>query len=141
MTLWRFFDYVRANGENPFDDWLSKQDQSVRDAYDATLYYRRVMQDWVNPLQKSARKQFEILTKRAADAGLAELRFFPDDGRTFRSFGLYQPDERRRFINLVGCEEMYRGLYYKPLNALKLAREYKRDHEQSPDRLVERVIK
>lgn len=138
MIPWRFFDFARENGENPFETWHERQDLTVRGAFYWTLWRRQVMADWRNPAQKSAKKQFKVFSDK--QLGLAELRFWPEtDGRKFRAVGLFRPDQRD-FILFAGCQEFFGGAYYRPSDVMKVAMMDKRAFDERRGSLIERAL-
>jgi hypothetical protein len=130
MIPWRFMDYVMPSGRNPVKEWSAAQGDEVRAALKFTIYQLRVTADWVDP----ETRRFSLL--KGKHLGLSELRFWTEDGRKFRVFGLYRPNNHD-FVCFVGCEKWMRGSIYKPFGAIDLAMKHKKNFDAGKGQIID----
>lgn len=136
MSPWHFLDYVTPDGRNPIQAWYEAQDEAVQAALDFTIKQLEVTDDWLWPQNKKLQRQFKILDGK--HVGLTELRFWPDDGRTFRVPGIYRPTERE-FVMFGGCEKRLRGIIHIPPDCFDVALKQKQALEAERGYTIEHV--
>jgi hypothetical protein len=138
MPLWRFLDYITADGVNLIQDWYSAQDEDVQLQFDVTLDILRAEANWEDPEVG----EFKPLTR--AHVGLGEIVFHTiiEDAtrgkvrkRRFRPVGIWPVARHGEFILILGCEKYGRTLI--PHAAFDLALDYKSEFEAGRGTLSE----
>ena len=131
MSVWRFFDYITADGRNLMKDWYELQDEPVQARFDATLLILAGLDDW----EDESVEEFKPLTQN--HIGLGEVRFHIEalamgakrtHRRRFRPVGIWPTDTEHEFVLICGCEKIGRSLV--PHGAFETALLYKVDLKQ-----------
>ena len=140
MDLWRFYDYVTADGQHLIEEWYQAQDPEVQAQFDVTLLILRATDDW----EHEDVEEFKPLTKK--HRGLGEVRFYIDalapgarkpHRRRFRPVGIWPSVIDREFVLILGCEKSGRSLI--PHGAFDTALGHKVQFEQGKGALRERI--
>jgi Phage derived protein Gp49-like (DUF891) len=109
--MWRYWWYGDLIGPDPWRAWYDAQDAQVRGKHDNVFRILESRSDWREPHAKKL------------DDGMLEIIL---KGKVqHRLLGFCWPTANFEFIFVLPCT--HKGVVYKPKNALKTARERKKE--------------
>ena len=130
--LWRFWDYVELNDENPIEKWVSELSLEA-----ATMF-----NDLLRDNHKTELPQRWSGFRGFMEGNLKEERIwelgFKADGRQYRILGKFG-NSRKQAILLIGC--YHKMTIYHPMNSLKTAYKRSRALSRGEAKIHERKIR